>query len=90
MSEYKPLVLKSGQRDIDMMTTTTRLGMSIHMTMRNSNWKMTAHNSRNGLSKTIDAGLRDTPDQIETMITAMVNVCRQYGVEWLDDVTMAI
>lgn len=82
MSEYKPLVLKNGQRDIDMSTTATRFGVSIQMVMRNNEWKMIAHNSRNGLSKTIDAGLRDTPEQIETMITSMVNVCRQYGVEW--------
>lgn len=88
MSEYKPLVLKNGQKDIDMMTTATKFGMHIKMTMRNSDWKMVAYNSRNGLSKTIDAGRRDTPDQIETMLTSMVNVCRQYGVEWVDDAPM--
>ena len=90
MPEYKPLVLKSGQKDIDMATTATRFGMSIRMTMRNGNWKMVAYNNRNGLSKTIDAGRRDTPEQIETMVTAMVNVCRQYGVEWLDDVSAIV
>lgn len=85
MREYKKLNLKSGQADIDMTSTTTKMGVRLKMVMRDSRWKMIAYNSRNGLSKTIDAGLRDTPDQINTMVTSMVTACRQYGVEWLDD-----
>lgn len=82
MKEYKPLKLSNGQRDIDMKSTTTSLGVSLRMVMRNSDWKMIAYNCRNGLSRTIDAGKRDTPEQIDTMMTAMVTACRQYGVEW--------
>lgn len=85
MLEYKPLTLWNGQADVDMRTTMTKRGVSLRITMHGSEWKMEAINSRNGLSKTIDAGLRDTPEQITTMISSMNTASRQFGVEWLGD-----
>lgn len=84
MVEYRPLTLSTGQPDVDMVSTKTRFGMSLRMVMRDGRWKMIATNSRNGLSKTIDAGRRETPEQIRTMMLAMATASRQYGVEWLD------
>ena len=85
MREYKTLTLKSGQADVDMTSTMTRLGVQLRIVMRDSNWKMVAYNTRNGLSRTIDAGRRDTPEQINTMMTSMITACKQYGGEWTDE-----
>ena len=70
--------------DGEVRSTKREDGLFLMMVTRGERWQIVAANEATRHSKVLDAGMRNTAEEVGTLIQSMRCACAMYGVDWID------